>query len=128
MALRLMIVAAALLAGVTARGSNELCQAEKSAWDRALERAKSAREALEKYDGSDLAPVVPGQAEAERQKLQDSLDAAWEDVKRTMAAHDKCVKRKTCKKHKPGWKCTIAWTYEDCCLDGKEKKGDGKGK
>jgi hypothetical protein len=118
--MKMMSFAVALLISVTARG-DDLCQSEKSAWDRALERAKTARQQLESYDSSSLAPVVPGQAEKERQHLQDNLDAAWEDVKRTMNAHDKCVKRKTCKKWKAGWHCTIAGTWEECCLDPRKK-------
>jgi len=117
--MKMAIFAVALVLGATARG-DELCQNEKRAWDRALERVAKAREALEKYDDSSLAPVVPGQAEKERQQLQDNIDAAWEDVKKAMDAHGRCVERRTCKKSKAGWKCTVAWTREDCCLDGKD--------
>jgi hypothetical protein len=114
--MKTLILAVALLLGAAARG-DELCQTEKSAWDRALERAKTARQQLESYDSSSLAPLVPGQADAERQHLQDNLDAAWEDVKRAMNDHDRCVKRKTCKKWKAGWHCMVAGSYEECCLD-----------
>jgi hypothetical protein len=118
----MMVLALALSLGATARAKDDLCQSEKSAWDRALEREVKARQALEAYDNGNLAPLVPGQADAERQRLQDKLDATWEDVKRAMAAHDRCVKRRTCKKVKGGWNCVVAWTYEKCCLDGKEDK------
>ena len=103
LAARMTILALALSLGATARAKDDLCQSEKSAWDRALEREIKARQALEAYDNGDLAPLVPGQADAERQRLQDKLDATWEDVKRAMAAHDRCVKRRTCKKAKGGW-------------------------
>ncbi len=118
--MKTMIVAVALLVGATARG-DALCQTEKNALDRALERSAKARQALADYDSSPLAPVVEGQADKERQQLQDNIEAAYEDVKRASDAHSRCVKRRTCKKPKGGWSCTVAWTYEKCCLDKKDK-------
>ena len=118
--MKTMLIAVALLFGAAARG-DDLCQAEKQAVDRALERSAKARQALADYDNSSLAPVVPGQAEKERQQLQDNIEAALEDLKRAGDVHLRCVQRKTCKKPKGGWNCTIAWTYEKCCLDNRPK-------
>lgn len=110
------IVAVALLVGATARGS-EPCPAEMKAYERALDRSAKAAQELASYENSPVAPVVPGQADKELQQYKDNLEAAREDVRRASDAHDRCVKRKSCRKWKPGWQCTIAWTYEKCCLD-----------
>ncbi len=123
--MKTLIVAVALLSCAVAR-ADALCQAEKNALDRALERSAKAREALASYDSSPLAPVVEGQADKERQQLQDNIEAAYEDLKRASDAHSNCVKRKTCKRPKGGWACTVAWTYEKCCLDGKDKDKGAK--
>lgn len=114
--MKMMSFAVALLASATAWGA-EPCQAELRAYGRALDRAAKARQDLANYENSALSPLVPEQVEKERQHYQDNLEAALEDVKRTSDAHDRCVKRKSCKKWKPGWHCTVAGTYEECCID-----------
>jgi hypothetical protein len=125
-----LILAAALLVGAAAR-AGEACPKELRAYENALDRAAKAQQALQDYDSSPLAPVVPGQADKERQRLQDQLEAARADVRLRSDDHDRCTKKKKCSKWKGGWKCTIAWTYEDCCLDKQQKskgKGSGKGR
>lgn len=110
-----IFVVAALLLSAPAR--SEECKAELDAWQRAVERVNAAKQKLADYDGSPLAPVVPGQAEKERQQLQDNVAAAQADVDRTSKEHTKCLERPPCKKWKGGWACTVARTYEKCCID-----------
>jgi hypothetical protein len=122
-----LLLAVVLVFSATARAA-EPCQKEMKGYEDALDRAAKAQQALNAYDNSPLAPVVPGQADKERQQLLDNLEAARADVRMASDAHDNCVKRKQCKKWKPGWACTIAWTYEKCCLDKPERStGTGKG-
>jgi hypothetical protein len=124
--MKAILLAVALLAGATARAA-EPCPKEMKAYENALDRAAKAQQALQDYDSSPLAPVVPGQADKERQQLLDNLEAARADVRMASDAHDTCTKKKQCKKWKPGWACTIAWTYEKCCLDKADRsKGAGK--
>ncbi len=115
-----MIFVVALLVSATARG--EVCKAQLTAWERAVERADKAKQALADYQNSSLAPLVPGQEEKQLQQLKDNVEAALADVKRTSDAHDRCLERANCKKWKRGWQCTIAGTYEKCCLDNAEPR------
>lgn len=117
---RMLFLIVALLVGTTARA--EVCKAELKAWERAVERLNQARQKLADYDSSSLAPVVPGQAERERQQLQDNIAAAQADVDRTSKEHTKCLERPPCKKWKGGWSCTVANDYERCCIDKGEKR------
>jgi hypothetical protein len=126
---KLLVLAVALLLGATARGGDDLCQKEKAAWERAMERLAKANQDLANYDNSNLAPLVPGQADAEREHLQKHVEDAYLGVKRTSDEHSECVKRKTCKSRKPGWHCVVAYTYDECCLDNKNTdKGQDKKK
>jgi hypothetical protein len=86
----MMVIAVARLVGATARG-DDLCQSEKADLDQALARAAAARKALDSYDGSSLAPLVPGQAENERRELEGKVESAWQDLPRASSAHSDCV-------------------------------------
>lgn len=122
-----MLFAVALLLCTTA-SAEERCQPERNAYRRAVDAYEQAKQALADYDSSSLAPLVPGQADQERQKLQDAVDAARDKVMKASELENDCFRKKACKKRKPGWSCTIAYTYDKCCLDEQEKsKGKGKG-
>ncbi len=124
--MKTMVVALALLC-CTAASAAEDCRAEQNAYRRAVDSLDAAQKALADYDGSALAPVVPGQAEKDRRQLQQNVDAARAEVTRSSALEDDCLRKRLCKKRKPGWHCTIAWSYDECCLDGKEETSRGKG-
>lgn len=121
-----MLFAVALLVAATARA--EVCKSELDAWQRAVERRNKAQQALADYQNSPVAPLTPGEDQKKLQQLQDNIEAANEDVKRTGKAHDRCLERPPCKKFKGGWKCTVAFTYKDCCLDKPASKGAGGNK
>lgn len=112
-----MILSIVLICFTPAAWCGEPCQTQRNEHDRALKRAAKVKADLENFENSPLAPLVPGQAEKELQKLKDSYEAALADVRRTSEDLEKCLKRKSCKKWKPGWRCTVAGTYEECCLD-----------
>jgi hypothetical protein len=73
--MKTLVVALALLCCATA-GAAEDCRAEQNAYRRAVDSLDAAQKALADYDGSALAPVVPGQAEKDRRQLQQNVDAA----------------------------------------------------
>lgn len=114
-----MILSIVLMCFATTGWCGEPCQTQRSAHDRALARAAKVKADLENCENSPLAPLVPGQAEKELLQCKANYEAALTDVTRTGDALDRCLKRKSCKKWKGGWHCTVAGTYEECCLDKK---------
>ena len=112
-----LLLAIVALGMVTSAWCGEPCQAQRRDHDRALARAVQAKDVLEQYENGPLAPLVPDENNKELQQLKDNYEATLADVIRTGDDIDRCLKRKSCKKWKGGWRCTVAGTYEECCLD-----------
>jgi len=116
----------ALLVCASVRAEEQTCQPEQNAYQRAVEAYDQAKRALADYDSSPLAPVVPGQADRERKRLQDAVEAAAKNVTKASDLENDCFRKKLCKKRKPGWSCMINYTRERCCLD-KPEESTGAG-
>ncbi len=96
------------------RPRNNECSAEKAAVEAATDKLNAAVASRKKFENA-----IKDTTEA-LAKLQEQLTAAREA---SAAARDKLDKareklnRCRCKKWKGGWHCTIAGTYEECCID-----------
>jgi hypothetical protein len=96
------------------RPGNDGCSAEKAAVDAATDKLNAAVAQRKKFENT------IDQANEALAKIQDQMKAAAET---STAAQDRLNKARKkldmcrCKKWKGGWRCIVAPTYEECCLD-----------